>query len=749
MTTKTTYCAERLKALGVTDEYNHLVGITDNDDHQCPDWLMFTPDKDDNIVIHYTTPWGEKIMYDNGNKNNSDRDFIRKRLKSPKGDMKYTQPEGSPVYPFSTPTIIETYVQEKKVKTLYIVEGEFKAVSLSLLGLPTFAIPGITSYKEKGKNELHYYIQDYIRRCKVENIVLIFDADYKQIRWEEGKDLAKRLKSFYNALLKFKEFCKPLDIDLYFSPVKPTSTDKGIDDVLCNSNTDKEILKKEISSLLVGTERKYIETYLISGNSANYVQKIFNLDYGEGLQRLYDENIDQLQNKEFVFNGKSYYADSNGKVQCSYNGAIKQFIRVGDDFYQKVCDERAGVYETYLRPIKRCTITEDYGNKIIKNIPRYHDFGNMPDNTESYQQSYITKYGDCETIHYNIYSAMTHTPKEGSWSTIDKLFHHIFDYPNVKGVDLYNFGLDYVQLLYQQPQKHLPILCLVSKERGTGKTTFLNLLRNIFTSNMVITDSDRISSQFSGSWAGKLVVAVDESRIAVDKPLVTERLKMIATNDTIVYEKKGKDAQQITNYTKLIMCSNEVSNFVKIDDEENRYAVINVKPIAENCDFNMQKKMIAEIPAFLYMLQNRKMHYEEASRLYFDSRDYETEALNLIKLRTQNTIIRTIQDVISDQFFRQERMTIKLSREAVYRLVSAVYKYKNLNLQNISDFLHDKGLKTGNPTSFNYIDENGTSISVSKQKAYTLFAGDWLGANEYADLKKMLSDDAEQEELPY
>ena len=82
---------------------------------------------------------------------------------------------------------------------------------------------------------------------------------------------------------------------------------------------------------------------------------------------------------------------------------------------------------------------------------------------------------------------------------------------------------------------------------------------------MRILDSERISSHFTSPWAGKLIVAVDESLIDTDKPTVTNRLKMIATNPTIPLEGKGKDAKEVPNISKLIMCSNDESNFMKID----------------------------------------------------------------------------------------------------------------------------------------------------------------------------------------
>lgn len=74
---------------------------------------------------------------------------------------------------------------------------------------------------------------------------------------------------------------------------------------------------------------------------------------------------------------------------------------------------------------------------------------------------------------YNLYEPIDHVPTEGDFSDIEKLLLHIFE-------EQYELGLDYMQLLYMQPTQKLPILLLVSEERNTGKTTFLNFLKAIF-----------------------------------------------------------------------------------------------------------------------------------------------------------------------------------------------------------------------------------------------------------------------------
>jgi hypothetical protein len=90
---------------------------------------------------------------------------------------------------------------------------------------------------------------------------------------------------------------------------------------------------------------------------------------------------------------------------------------------------------------------------------------------------------------FNVYNPLEHEPLEEECGEDDcpniiAYLKHLFgehivkfkhpagkyetEYPN------YELGLDYVQLLYQQPAQKLPILCLVSKENNTGKSTLEN-----------------------------------------------------------------------------------------------------------------------------------------------------------------------------------------------------------------------------------------------------------------------------------
>ena len=732
------YFEDRLKQLNITDKNN--VYKTRDAEGRSINFHFFTETDKGDISINYISIDGAVEEYETENR--KIRRFSRIRLQNPKGDMKYKQPEGTETLPFVTPEILKTYKKGEKVATLYIVEGEFKAFAMSKFGLPTFGIGGIHNFKDKKKDNIHPYIIEYCRKCQVNNIVLLFDADCLKVEWKEDKELTTRLKSFYSALNTFNEYLKPHGITLYFSHIVADSEDKGIDDVLYGGRSDQKLVISELEGLLTGTnERKYILTYLISGTSPFQIQRIFGLD---SAKTFYENNIKVLENKEFIYKGNPYYADENGKLAVSWKGQQKNYVRIGTEYYKKIV-EKAPNKQTEINIVRwsKENINQDFHNskEFIKMIEKCDAFTNIPENDpEKYQQIIISEKDGITSRLYNRYSPVTHVPEEGSWRTINKLLHHIFDYKNVAGESLYDFALDYIQLLYTQPIKHLPILCLVSKERGTGKTTFLNLLRAIFVENMRILDSERLMSKFNGSWAGKLIVSVDESFINMDeKNGAGNKLKMIATNATIPCEGKGKDSTEVPNISKLILCSNDEYNFVKIDMEENRYCIIKVNPIEDTRDPHMFDKMVDEIPAFLYFLKNRQLYYPEKSRLWFEETLFETEALNKIKERTESAAVKHIKDVIKEQFYMQETDTIKLSASVILNLVKEDYRF--ITRMTVKEWLKDNGYKNGTATNFKYKYNYADDVFIyTKDRCCTFRIYDFMTETEIAEFYKSLAE---------
>ena len=89
----------------------------------------------------------------------------------------------------------------------------------------------------------------------------------------------------------------------------------------------------------------------------------------------------------------------------------------------------------------------------------------------------------------------------------------------------------------------LPIILLVSEERNTGKSTFLNFLKAMFENNVTFNTNEDFRSQFNSDWAGKLLIVGDE--VLLNGREDSERLKNLSTTFTYKVEAKGKDRTEL------------------------------------------------------------------------------------------------------------------------------------------------------------------------------------------------------------
>ena len=195
--------------------------------------------------------------------------------------------------------------------------------------------------------------------------------------------------------------------------------------------------------------------------------------------------------------------------------------------------------------------------------------------------------------------------------------------------------MDYLQLLYLQPVQKLPILLMVSEERNTGKSTFLNFLKAVFQNNVTFNTNEDFRSQFNVDWAGKLLIVVDE--VLLNRREDSERLKNLSTTLSYKVEAKGKDRDEISFFAKFVLCSNNELLLVIIDVGETRYWVRKIERLKSD-DTDFLQKLKAEIPAFLYFLQHRTLSTQKESRMWFAPQLTFTPALQRIIRSNRNKI---------------------------------------------------------------------------------------------------------------
>jgi hypothetical protein len=223
---------------------------------------------------------------------------------------------------------------------------------------------------------------------------------------------------------------------------------------------------------------------------------------------------------------------------------------------------------------------------------------------------------------------------------------------------------------------------LVSKERSTGKSSFIKWLKAIFGMNMTYIKGDSFGSQFNSDWASMLLVAIDE--VFFDKKEITERLKYLSTTDKDKIEAKGKDRQEIEFFAKFILCSNNEDNFIQIDEEEIRFWIRKIRTINTE-DVFFLKKLNKEIPYFLKYLQMRNYFSEQKTRMWFKPEQIMTASL--LKLVNRNKEEILILELIHECFEKMEEDELKLAPNDIFILLRKQNNRINISANEIRNIL--------------------------------------------------------------
>ncbi len=748
----TTYLKQRLEELGITDEQNtfHRVWKNHYDDkdeagktvtkisEQKRDYQILDADPDGNIIIRYFNLHGQPYTW-RKEETKTTRDFIRKRLKVPNGDMKYFQEAGSPQYPFFPKDIIKKYEDaqawwekqrvaaevppvaapagapegpEKEIEenpgqihTLFVVEGEIKSIKGSICGIDIIGLPSIHGfYNGDVKGRLHEDIEELIIRCQVQKIVFLVDADLLSLKWAEGKDLAKRAMSFYGSVKAFRESLQLLIDDervdlqyVYFMyiKIKFLNDAKGLDDLLAKYSAKTIEIVEDLHT--TNFARKYFEGMLINDLSKDIQGRLYK-DLGLfDEQDFYKTYSDFIGDREFRFKRRRYIYDKDKKavVFVKHEDAEK-FMRIGADWVKVITTiNKHGEPEEELVPWKISEIIRDYGKKypdFIDTIARYDGFCNEPAWLKDYKQSLHNCYNVCRPLKW--------IPTEGSIENTVRYLKHTFQGKgdiilNDQGMfereevilgDQFTVALDYLTIMLKHPKQMLPVPCLVSPENNTGKSTFLKWLQMLFSDNMCILGNAQFQMNFNGHYATKFIISIDEGFLEVDKKAEKERLKQLVTADSIYLEMKGMNVRKIPYYAKIIICSNDADRLMKIDEGESRWFVVRVPVINGPKDPDLELKMKKEAPAWIHFLNNRHIAHPREDRLWFSAERFITDQFKIIVETTKNRIDRVFESWIRDQFLMFKLPVLRYTTNYLVKVFNdaknSKYKIDELDLKN-------------------------------------------------------------------
>ncbi len=304
-------------------------------------------------------------------------------------------------------------------------------------------------------------------------------------------------------------------------------------------------------------------------------------------------------------------------------------IQIGKAYYQ---EKSPGMLSHSLKS----AAIDRYGKAVLSQIEYYFGFINEPSHI-----NYQRIIGD----DYNSYKKISHIPNQGGWPTIKLFLSHI--YKNGGGLQM---ALEYFWNLYNNPKQKMPFLGLVSNEKGTGKSTFLNFVKLIFEENASVVSAHDFKTSFNDHYASSLVIYSDEHAEGQDRITIAQKFKMMITETNMRVEAKFGTPYTSKCYFKIIVVGNDEEMLTFIEEENTRYWIIKIDPFEGKENDRFIEKLEKEIPAFLFYLANEFEARSSRGRLYFDPSEFQTEASRLIQENSKSSLMKEIEDYILDIF---------------------------------------------------------------------------------------------------
>ena len=186
--------------------------------------------------------------------------------------------------------------------------------------------------------------------------------------------------------------------------------------------------------------------------------------------------------------------------------------------------------------------------------------------------------------------------KECNIKMIEPYLNHIRDIICDGKEDCYEYVLNWMSYIIQNPMGKTETAIVLLGEPGAGKNTFTNVFAELFGvySNMNVTNIDDICGKFNtGAVNKKLLVCNELSSVELNKYLNEDALKSMITEYTMVVNEKMEKKVTMDNVCNFIFVSND-NNPLIIRDGDRRYVVLRVNSsrIGDSEYWNMLKTLV-------------------------------------------------------------------------------------------------------------------------------------------------------------
>ncbi|ANW96721.1 hypothetical protein AXE80_10745 [Wenyingzhuangia fucanilytica] len=288
------------------------------------------------VIIKYYDLESKPMTYykklANGNISPKPLEFYRVRYQTPEAHLdskgkptKYRSPYGSDTKVYLPKILREKYQQGSRIKTLYIQEGEKKAEKACKHNMISVGVMGI--HNIASKKSLPAEFELIIRKCQVENVVFVLDADWNELgSLEKGAPADYRPYSFYKAVQNFKDYFyaftnNAIYLNIFFAHVKENqSKDKGLDDLLTNTLYGAEDkLEAQCEKAMVDPSgvADYLQFYKITSQSDYKIKELWHIQSTQAFIEHYKDEIKKANIEVFTAGRIKWRFTEDDKVEMA------------------------------------------------------------------------------------------------------------------------------------------------------------------------------------------------------------------------------------------------------------------------------------------------------------------------------------------------------------------------------------------------------------------------------------------------
>jgi len=284
--------------------------------------------------------------------------------------------------------------------------------------------------------------------------------------------------------------------------------------------------------------------------------------------------------------------------------------------------------------------------------------------------------GEKEIINdqYNLWNGFAYEgDPEGN---CDLYLNHIFENICSSDQKLYDFVLDWMAQIIQEPHQKTGVALALRGIPGTGKGIYAHTFGELLGSHyLTVNNIEMLTRNFNAHLLFKLLIFSDEAVWGGDKKS-ENILKNFITEPREMIEKKGVDAVEVDSYKRLLMSTNN-DWVAPVDNNDRRYVIIDVAEnhVRDRKYFGAiltQMKNERGFEKIIYLLMNRDISERDWSKL------------PMTKARMEN-ILRSFSPVQKWFYQNLQEGEKPLSCEQDYYLFDQIEKWGEIQTQTVFD----------------------------------------------------------------